>query len=63
MPLLIFCERGHSKEDRREKEAAKLNRLISGFWTKDMLFWEGGSVFVLTGKDTRLWTPFKVIWI
>jgi hypothetical protein len=30
-----------------------------------MLFWERGSIFVLTGKKKRLWTlpPSKVIWI
>jgi hypothetical protein len=25
--------------------------MISDYWNKDMLFWERGSVFVLTGKD------------
>ena len=37
--------------------------MISGYWTKDMLFLERGSVFVLTGKEKRLWTPSRVIWI
>jgi hypothetical protein len=33
------------------------------YWTKDRLFWERGSIFVLIGKNKRLWTPSKVIWI
>jgi hypothetical protein len=37
--------------------------IISGYWTKDMLFWENASAFVLTKKENRLWTPFRVIWI
>jgi hypothetical protein len=28
-----------------------------------MLFEERGSVFVLTGKEKRLWTSSRVIWI
>jgi hypothetical protein len=28
-----------------------------------MLFWEKGSASVLTGKEKRLWTPSRVIWI
>jgi hypothetical protein len=35
----------------------------SRYWTKDVLFWEKGSVFVLTGKENRLWTPSRVICI
>jgi hypothetical protein len=31
--------------------------------TKDMLFGGKGSVFVLTGKEKRFWTPSRVIWI
>ena len=37
--------------------------MISSYWTSDMLFWERGSVFVLTGKEKRLWTLSRVIWI
>lgn len=37
--------------------------VISSYWTKDMLFWEKGSVFVLTGKEKRLWISSRVIWI
>jgi hypothetical protein len=33
--------------------------MIFGYWTKDMLFWERGFVFVLRGKEKRLWTPFQ----
>ena len=35
--------------------------MILSYWTKDMLFGERGYVFVLTGKEKRLWTPSKVI--
>jgi hypothetical protein len=35
--------------------------MISGYWTKVMLFWERDSV--LTGKEKKLWTPSKVICI
>ena len=35
--------------------------MISGYWTKDMVFWERGFVFVLKGKKKRFWTPSKVI--
>jgi hypothetical protein len=45
----------------KKKEAAKLNQSISGCWTKDMLLWERGSVFVLAGKKKRLWGSTKVI--
>jgi hypothetical protein len=37
--------------------------MISGYWSKDMLFWKRDSVFVLTRKEKRLWTPSRVIWI
>jgi hypothetical protein len=37
--------------------------MISGYWIKDMLLWEKGSALVLTGKENRLWTPSRVIWI
>lgn len=63
MPLLILCERGLRSEGPTKKEAANFNQLILEFWTKDMLFWERGSVFVLRGKEKRLWIPSKVIWI
>ena len=33
------------------------------YWTNGMLFWERVSVFVLTGKEKRLWTLSRVIWI
>ena len=35
----------------------------SCYWTKDMLFGEKSSVFVLTGKEKRLWNPSRMIWI
>jgi hypothetical protein len=28
--------------------------MISSYWLKDILFWEEGSAFVLTGKESRL---------
>jgi hypothetical protein len=28
--------------------------MISSYWKKDMLFWERGFVFVVTGKEKRL---------
>jgi hypothetical protein len=31
-----------------------IHLMISSYWTKDMLFWEEGSVFVLIGKEKRL---------
>ena len=37
--------------------------MLSSYWTKDVLFWERGSAFVLTGMEKRLWTPSRVIWI
>ena len=37
--------------------------MISGYWTKDLLTWERDSVFVLTGKERGLWTPFRVTWM
>jgi hypothetical protein len=30
--------------------------LIASYWTKNMLFWEKGSAFVLTGKVNRHWS-------
>ena len=37
--------------------------MISGYWTKVMLFWARGSAFVLTGKEKRLWTLSRLMWI
>jgi hypothetical protein len=47
--------------------------ILKFFWEKSqaipltisnyMLFWESGSVFVLTVKERRLWTPSRIIWI
>jgi len=31
-----------------------LKLMISYYWIKDVLFWEKGSAFVLTGKEKRL---------
>jgi hypothetical protein len=53
MAILKFLwERGHATP-----------LMVSGYWTKDMEFWEGGSAFVLTGKEEKAWTPSRVIWI
>lgn len=35
----------------------------SGYWTKDLLFLEKASVFMLTRKEYRLWTSYRVICI
>jgi hypothetical protein len=35
--------------------------MILGCWTKEMLFWERGSVFVLTENLEWLWTSSKVV--
>jgi hypothetical protein len=35
--------------------------MTSGCWSKNILFWGRGSVFVLTEKKKRLWTSSKVI--
>ena len=65
--LQILYKRGQNRANLKKKEAAKLNQSIFlmtlGCWTKGMLFWGRGPVFVLTGKKKRLWTPSKVIWI
>lgn len=37
--------------------------MISSYWLKDILFWEEGSAFVLTGKESRLQILSRVIWI
>jgi hypothetical protein len=50
--LKFLWERGQAKR-----------LMISGYWAKDLLFWEKGSAFVLTGKESRLWTSSRVIWI
>lgn len=40
-----------------------MNQSILGCQTKDKLFWERGSVFLLTGDEKELCTVSKVIWI
>ena len=37
--------------------------MISDYWTKNVFFWERGSVFVLTGEERGLWMPPRVTWI
>jgi hypothetical protein len=44
---LFLCERVQAKG-------------FSGYWLKDMIFWEKGSTFVFTEKEIRLWTPSRV---
>lgn len=65
MILKILWERGQNRAGPKRKELAKLNQsiplMISGYWTKDMVFWERGSAFMLIGKKRRLWTTFTVI--
>jgi hypothetical protein len=53
-------ETGQNRAGLKKKEAANLNQSIPlrilDYWTKDMLFWERGSVIVLIGKKKRIWT-------
>ena len=35
--------------------------MISSYWTSDMLFWERGSMFALTGKEKGLWRSSRVL--
>ena len=66
MILKIIWERGQNRAGLKTKEAnlnQSVHLIILGYWTKGMLFWERGSIFVLIGKNKRLWTPSKVIWI
>jgi hypothetical protein len=58
MILEILWERGQAT-----KLSQSISLMISGYWTKDMVFWERGSVFVLIRKKEGLWTPSRVIWI
>jgi hypothetical protein len=37
--------------------------MVSGYWTKDRLFWQSDFVFVLIGKKKRLWIPPRIVWI
>ena len=67
MVLKVLWERDQNTTDLKSKEAANLNKsilwIILSCLTKDMLFWERGSVFVLIGKKKILWKLSKVIWI
>jgi hypothetical protein len=67
MILKILWKRGQNRAGLKRKEAANLSQyiplMISGYWTKDMLFGERSSVFGLVGKWKRSWTPSRVIWI
>ena len=51
-------ERFQNRAGLKRKEAANLNQsiplIILGYWTKAMLIWERGSIFVLLGKNKRL---------
>jgi hypothetical protein len=49
MILKTFWERGQSIN-----LIHSIHFMISNSWTKDMLFWERASVFVLTGKEKSL---------
>jgi hypothetical protein len=37
--------------------------VITGYWTKDIAILGESSVFMLTGKEKRLWTPSRMTWI
>jgi hypothetical protein len=58
--LKILCERGQNRAGLKRKTAANLNQSVSmiilGCWTKNRLFWERGSIFMLIGKKKRLWS-------
>lgn len=51
--------------DLNTKEAAKVNQsillMVSSCWIKEKIFWERGSIFVLTEKKKRILTSSKVI--
>jgi hypothetical protein len=36
---------------------------VSGYWLKDMLFWEKGCVFAFLEKIFSVYIPSRVIWI
>lgn len=44
--ILFLCKRGQAKG-------------FSGYWLKDMLFWEKGSTSVLTEKRDQALDPFQ----
>ena len=50
MILQILYDRGQRRADLNKKKEAISSILLMtlGYWTKGMLFWERGSVFVLT---------------
>lgn len=52
--LKVLWERGQNGAGLKRKGAANLNQsiplIISGYWTKDKLFWERSSVSALIGK-------------
>jgi hypothetical protein len=63
MILKIPCQGDQTRAVMMKKHNAKLNLnqsiplMISGYWTKNMLFWNRGSVFVLIEKAKRIWIP------
>ena len=62
--LNILFEGGQNGADLGKRGDAELDQsmlvMTSNRGTKDMLCWERGSRFVLTGKKKRLWSPTKV---
>ena len=62
MVLKVLWERGQNTTDLKSKEAANLNKsilwIILSCLTKDMLFWEGGSVLALIGKKKNFFGHF-----
>jgi hypothetical protein len=62
--LYILFEEAKSGVDLDKNEAARLDRCIfimtSNCWTKYMLCWERGFMFLSTEKEKRLWIPSKI---
>ena len=63
--LNILFEGGQNGADLGKRGDAELDQsmlvMTSNRGTKDMLCWERGSRFVLTGKKKRLWIPSEII--
>ena len=62
--VYILFERGKNGVDLDRNRAARLDQSIfimtSNCWTKYMLCWERGFMFMSTEKEKRLWIPSKI---
>ena len=65
MVMHILFERGQNGANLSRRWCARLNQfilpIISNCWTKNMLCWERGCIFVLIGKKKRFWILSKII--